>query len=151
MGNFIKGILERNEEGAKYEGIIYDRLLRVRHPTGRSFSVFDPGPPLSGGLSVEELYEFILVAEVPGKLESFLINPPPSGTESWQGEVVDAHWRAPKGAYSRERPHLYDREWVLLGTSLGHLLMNPSEIGTAVSLGGVVRWHDARMDLYAVV
>jgi hypothetical protein len=150
VGDFIAAVLERSEDGAKYESVVYDRFLTIRHSAGQVLSVFDMGQPLSGSLPVGKVYEFVLVAALPGNLQYFPTNPPPLGAEGWQGDVVDPCWRAPKGGYSRARPDLYEREWVLLATPLGRLLMSSSEIGAAASSGGVVRWQEARLDLYAV-
>ncbi|MGB8343355.1 MAG: hypothetical protein WCD86_00645 [Ktedonobacteraceae bacterium] len=43
MGQFITGILVENKDGATYEGVVYDRFLKLRLPTGKVFSIFD-GP-----------------------------------------------------------------------------------------------------------
>lgn len=151
MAHFITGFLEHSEDGAKYDGIVYNRFLTLRHASGQVLSIFDQGQPLSGGLVTGKVYEFVLVAALPGKLQYLPTNPPYLEAGGWQGEVVDPHWWAPQGVYHRARPELYERDWGLLATPLGRLLMSPSEIGTPVHLRGLVRWQEARLDLYAVV
>jgi hypothetical protein len=150
LGNFITGLLERNEDGATYEGVVYDRFLTLRHGNGQVLSIFDMGEPISTNLPTNEIYEMVLVAAVPGDIQFFPARPPTS-TGDCHGIVIETAWNATKGSYRRDRVELYGREWMLLATPLGHLLMNPTEIGVLISVGGFVQWKDPRLDLYAVV
>lgn len=144
------GILERNENGATYEGIVYDRFLTLHHANGRILSIFDMGEPISTGLRTNKIYEMVLVASIPEDVEVFSTCPSPA-TSTWQGIVVDMAWKAARGSFSRERKGLYGREWICLATPLGNLLMNPAEIGAPINAGNCVQWKDPRLDLYAVI
>ncbi|SRR6266568_2259485 len=150
MGEFITGVLVENKDGATYQGIIYDRFLKLRLLDGQMLSIFDPIGPISTELKTGETYELILVT-LATAVKYFSAEAPPLESSQWQATVVKPKWRALEGSYQRARPQLYSHDRVLLASSLGHLLMNPGDIGTPVSLGGVVQWNNVRLDLYAVV
>ena len=148
MARFVQGILIENEEGAKYEGTVYDRFLKVRLADGQVISIFDPFGPISTGLAVNEIYEMVLVT-FPVSVSYFTANPPSLASGLWQGTIVDAHWLAPRG-YRTSIERLYTRDWALLETSVGYVLMDGKEIKAPSSNGGVVQWKNVRLDLYAV-
>jgi hypothetical protein len=151
MQDFIGGMLESNEDGASYEGEVFDRFLRLRHGSGVELSIFDMEEPISGDLPTGEPYEMILVAALPGPVRHWSEEPWAPASGRWRGTVADACWRVPEGRYQRSRPELYAREWVLLSTPLGHLLMNPDEISAPLAAGDLLAWQDPRLDLYAVI
>ena len=155
MGNFITGVLIQNEDGATYEGVVYDRFLKLQHPRDYVLSIFDPIEPISTNLRVGETYELVLVPFVVSVKhvsisESTLKNRYIS-SGVWQGIVIDLNWRTSEGSYRLARPELYDREWILLETSLGQVLLNPRSIETVLNKGDIVEWENVRLDLYAVV
>lgn len=151
MGTFIKGTLVRNDDGATYDGEVYDRFLTLRAVDGRDLPIFDMGDPISTGLPTGRAGEMVLVAAVPGAVRLGTATSPTADAETWQGTVLDPRWRAQADDFSRARPELFEREWALVETPLGRLLMDPDEIGDAVEPGALLRWHGARLDLYAVV
>ncbi len=156
MGNFIIGVLVENEDGATYQNHTYDRFLKLQIADGQVLSIFDPPGlygPISTGLNTGESYEMILITlPVPRSVHYFPTSPLHVEINLWQGTVVDTHWRVPEErSYKGVHEYLADREWMLLTTSRGDLLMNPKEISIPVSKGGVVQWENLRLDLCAVV
>lgn len=153
MRKFITGVLVRNRAGATYEGIIYDRRLTLQLPKDREIFIFDPIEPISTDLPVDEVYELVLVPFVVSVQIVSASSPEESPTdfEGWQGTVIDAHWQAQKGKYRLARPGLYEKEWILLSTTHGDLLLDPEDIKETVQEGMIVRWKKTRIDLFAVV
>ncbi|GAC1566007.1 MAG: hypothetical protein NVS3B14_05740 [Ktedonobacteraceae bacterium] len=150
MGDFITGVLLQSEDGATYQGRIYDRFLRLRHLHGQVLSLFDPFGPLSTDLSIGEVYEVILASL--GESVRYFSEPPLTleNTE-WQGVIIEPHWRAPESTYQRTSSELYAHDWVLLGTSLGRMLISPTVFKTPIKPEGFVQWDNIRLDLLAVV
>lgn len=150
MGDFIAGVLLQSKDGATYQGKVYDRFLRLRHLHGHVLSVFDPFGPISAGLLVGEIYEVILVSV--GKSVRYFSEPAlvTENTE-WEGVIIEPHWFAPENAYQRISSELYAHDWVLLGTSLGKMLINPKIFKSSIFAGGFVQWDNIRLDLLGVV
>lgn len=156
MGHFITGVLIENERGATYEGHVYDRFLQLRLSDGQVLALFDPpgsNGPISTTLSKGEYYEMVLIALPIPKSVQYFPTPPqlPLSIDVWQGEIIEPHWILPVGRYTLTHPYLSEREWVLLATTKGHLLMNPASIKASSSTKGIVRWQNMRLDLCAVV
>jgi hypothetical protein len=151
MKKFIIGVLERNEPGATYQGRVYDRFLMLRPSDGTTLHVFDKGEPISSGLATGESYEVVLLAAIPGPVLVFSARSEGVQLSERRGEIIEPGWRAMEGGYRCVRPELYQRDWVLLRTSLGQLLMSPSEIGINLRAGDFLEWQEPRFDLYAVI
>lgn len=149
MTDFIRATLEQSEDGATYEGTVYDRFLVLRPSSGERLPVFDMTEPISTGLDTGQTYEVVLVAALPGPVRRLPEHP--AGADQWWGTVVEPRWKALQGAFERARPGLYAREWVLLRTPLGALLINPDELESPVSTGDILGWEEPRLDLYGVV
>lgn len=143
MSSFVQAVLERNEPGAEYGGVVYDRRLTLRHPSGRVLEVFDMAPPLAGGLEVGRTYDFVLTATLP--VEARVGN---DVKAPWRGVVVDASWSPPPGLIAREG--LSGRRWLLVETDVGRALLDRSELPSDVRVGERVAWRDARFDLYGL-
>lgn len=157
MGEFIKGVLVENEAGAIFEGHVYDRFLKLRLLDGQILDVFDqPGSygPISTGLSIGEIYEMVLITlPVPRSVQYFPTIPLTLTSEIgfWQGEVIEPRWIVTERNYKSIHKHLSNREWMLLATNRGQMLMNPASIQALVSTGGFVQWQNMRLDLLAVL
>jgi hypothetical protein len=151
MEGFVTGVLAENKAGATYEGVIYDRFLRLHLMAGQVLEVFDPFEPISTDLPTGEIYKFIL-SSLAKSVRYFPreVLPPPLQTDLWQGTVIETNWRFRREEYSGIRSSAYEREWVVLSTAEGRLLMNPKEIGTQVYPGDIIQWQNLRFDLYAI-
>lgn len=150
MGGFITGVLLQNEDGATYQGKVYDRFLKLGLSNEQVLSIFDPFGPISTDLPIGEVYEMILVT-LATSVRYFAALPLDVETADWQGVIIEPRWRVPESDYQRTSSELYTHEWVLLATSLGKLLMNPKVFKTPISPEGVVLWNNVRLDLLAVV
>jgi hypothetical protein len=153
MGNFITGTVVQNNAGAEYEGTVYDRRLVLHLLGNQELFIFDPAEPISTELSINESYELVLI---PFVVSVQIVSAPsqaelPVNLDVWQGTVIDTHWKAPKEGYRFVRPDLYEKEWILLATALGNVLLNPKGIKESLSEGMVVQWKKARIDLYAII
>lgn len=153
MGNFITGTVVQNKAGATYEDQVYDRRLVLHLPQGQELFIFDPTEPISTKLPVDSVYELVLV---PFVVSVQIISAPsqvelPANVETWQGTVIDAHWQAANDEYRSVRPELCEREWILLTTAFGNVLLNPKGLKESLSEGMVVQWKKARIDLYAII
>jgi hypothetical protein len=151
MESFITGVLVTNQAGAIYEGRVYDRFLQLRLMDGKVLEVFDPFEPISTGITTGEIYEFIL-SSLAKSVRYFPqgVLPPPLQTDLWQGTIIQANWRFIKEDYRRTHSFAKEREWILLSTAEGRLLMNPKEIGTQVRPGDIIQWQNLRFDLCAI-
>ena len=151
MERFITGVLVTNKAGAIYQGRIYDRFLQIRLMDGQVLEVFDPFEPISTDISTGEIYEFIL-SSLAKSIRCFPqgVLPPSSQTNLWQGTVVQANWRFVKEDYRRIQSFAKEREWILVSTAEGRLLMNPKDIGIQVRPGDIIQWQNLRFDLCAI-
>lgn len=150
MDEFVKGILDRNEDGATYESIVYDRVLTVRHLRGRLLSVFDP-EAISDGLPVDKIYEMLLQPLIPISAHYSPMQPSDLESSEWMGEVIALRWQAVGRTFRRAIPNVYEREWMLLATPLGQVLVSRGSIDAQIAVGGYIRWRESRLDLVAVV
>lgn len=151
MGDFITGVLIENEEGATYEGKIYDRFLKLRLLDGHVLSIFDPFGPISTGLPEGEIYEMVLIT-LAVSVRYFATSPlPPMESDEWQGIIIEPHWSVAEGHYRRACSELYAHEWILLATPLGQLLMSRKVLSMPVNRGGFLQWKNVRLDLCAVI
>ncbi|MEO7021413.1 MAG: hypothetical protein ABI234_14755 [Ktedonobacteraceae bacterium] len=153
MGNFVTGTIVQNKAGATYEGTVYDRRLVLQPPKGQEIFIFDPAEPISTDLSINEMYDLVLV---PFTISVQIVSASPMADapvdfDGWQGTVIDVHWKATKEEYRLIRPELYEGEWILLHTAFGNILLNPRSIKEMLSEGMIVQWARARVDLYAIV
>jgi hypothetical protein len=145
---FVRGTLLRNEPGATYQKVVYDRFLTVRMPTGDELRVFDMGDPISEDLEPGLKYELVLVVTVPQGLRQGAERAPDT---HWAAHVLEASWRANLADFARVRPELLDRDWVLAETAIGSLLLSPRDIPRPVIAGENIRWDEARFDLFGIV
>ena len=150
MEDFITGVLVQNEEGATYEGTVYDRFLQLRLKQGQVLSIFDPPVPISTNLLVNEVYQMVL-AVLAISVTPAAENPSELKADEWEGTIAELDWKVPQERYRSARPSLSSRSWVLVTTSLGQLLINRKEITSPISVGERVRWENIRFDLYAVI
>jgi len=150
MGAFIKGVLVENADGATYQSKVYDRFLKLHLANGQDVSIFDTFGPLSSSLSSGERYEMILEA-LATSVHYGRSTPLDVKTPTWQGVIIEPRWRAPEDQYRLSATELYTREWVLVSTSIGALLMNPKVFHTPISPQEEVLWDTIRLDLLAVV
>lgn len=143
MSNFVHAVLERNDPGAQYEGIVYDRILTIRHASGRELELFDMSVPLADGLEPGRPYDFLIAATLPRD-----ISVDGSPTARWHGTVTNPAWTPPEGPLIRDGTA--DHRWVLLETDIGGLLMSPLDLPSEPTAGTGVSWEVARFDLYGV-
>jgi hypothetical protein len=152
MSCFVSGVLEQNEDGATYEGIVYDRFLMLRHANGKQLLIFDMTEPISADLAVGRRYTVVVVAAIPGSVQHLSRESPTlRQANGWQGVVVDPQWSASSETYRQVRPELYQQDWLLLSTPIGEMLMSPGEIAAQANQGDIIVWENARFDLYAIV
>src|SRR5579863_48348 len=154
MGFFFKGLLVENEEGATYEGKVYNRFLKLRLLDGQVISVFDPCA-ISTEISVGNTYEMILLAFPAQKSILYssdtLLLPSILETDDWYGTVIEQHWRLIKETYRFSCSYLCDGERILLMTPRGQLLMSSKEIDSPINVGGTIQWKNVRLDLCAII
>jgi hypothetical protein len=144
MSTFVHAVLERNDPGAQYEGIVYDRVLTIRHSSGRVLEVFDMSAPLASGLEPGRAYDLLIAATLPRDLRV-----DGSASARWHGKVIDVSWTAPEAPLIREG--IADRRWVLVETEIGAVLMSPLDLPAEAAAGTRLSWEDARFDLYGVL
>jgi hypothetical protein len=145
---FVKATLVRNDPGATYDGVVYDRFLTLRLSDGGELSVFDMDEPLSEGLEVGRTYQLVLAVSAPIGIRTGASSRPDA---KWTGRVIEPQWRAIDLNLARARPELLDRAWILLESGIGELLLNPRDLPGPSQTGENIRWDDARFDLYGVV
>jgi hypothetical protein len=151
MGDFITGVLIENEEGATYQGKVYDRFLKLRLLDGQLLSIFDPFGPISTGLREGEVYEMVLIT-LAASVSYCATSPlPPMESDEWQGIIIEPHWCVAEGQHRHACSELYAHEWILLATSSGQLLMSPKVLSMPVDPGGFLQWKNVRLDLCAVI
>lgn len=162
LQEFVNGLLVSNEVGATYKGEVYDRFLKVRVNSGHTLPIFDdswPAKPISTNLNIGHSYRLILVSSVNEHLAHFssLYS---VGAHEWEGEVLLDQWQLPHEpaqvfSYYVPRQNELRRNWVLLSTPYGGVLMAPEEIeeatGRMVQIGDRLRWVCSRLDLLAVI
>lgn len=151
MGDFIKGVLIENEEGATYEGRVYDRFLKLRLRDAQVLSIFDPFGPISTGLAEGNVYEMILITLATSVKYFATVPLPPLASDEWQATIIEPRWSAVEGQYRHACSELFTKKWLLLATPLGQLLMSHKVLSIPVSPGGFVRWKNIRLDLCAVI
>jgi len=162
-GDFIGGVLEENNDGATYQGIVYDRSLTLRHPSGRSLEIFDCFGPISTGLLTSKAYDMIVSFRIPWQIQRAWRSPAVLKPLNWQATVITPRWTAPRvrEAYDRTALELYEKKWVLVSTWFGRALVHPGgferrpEVGDRLWAanpweGGFMRWENTRLDLLAV-
>jgi hypothetical protein len=146
----VSGLVVSNEVGAEYEGVVYDRFLKLRLDGGQELDVFDMGEPIAGDLAVGPRGSFVLAVAVPADVA--VDKPASSGQVAiCGGTVEELDWSAPKSGLGVTRPELYEQQWVVLGTDTGRLLFNPADLPPSVTVGSALSWTRARFDLYAIV
>lgn len=162
LQEFVSGLLVANEIGATYKGEVYDRFLKVRVNTGHTLPIFDdswPAKPISTNMSIGHSYRLILVSSVNEHLAHFssLYS---VGAHEWEGAVLSSTWQLPHDpgqifSHYVPRQNELRRNWVLLSTPYGGVLMAPEEIedatGRSVQVGDQLRWVCSRLDLLAVI
>lgn len=150
MSAFITGVLVENEDGATYQGKVYDRFLKLHLANGQDVSIFDPFGPLSSSLPLGERYEMILGALATsvhyGHSTTLDVKTP-----TWQGVIIEPRWLAPEDQYQLYASELYRLEWVLVSTLIGALLMHPKVFHTPIAPQEEIIWDTIRLDLLAVV
>lgn len=142
-----------NKDGATYEGVVYDRLLKLQLPTGKVLSIFDGFNPISSGLVIGEWYEVVLISIlIPGTVRYPKQPFSSSANEIWQGTVREPKWKGKAKDYRFVRGYNFDSvERVLLETRWGCLLINPKKLTIAAEVGQILCWESLRLDLLAVV
>jgi hypothetical protein len=76
-----------------------------------------------------------------------------------QGKVLDPHWEASKYTYQVvSSPKLYERDYVLLNTAIGNLVVSRQYIepdlgeqAEHIAVDGYMEWRPSRIDLLAVL
>lgn len=140
MGNFIKARVIKNEEGAKYEGIIFTRFLTLAINENLQIEVFDE-EPISGDLQAGETYEFLLDMTLRKSFDSLQIIDKLEQGVIWQGCVLAVNWK-PEGKFSYHLPGLLTSQrypfWILIEMDIGRLLV---ETKHKVKEGQLVRWN----------
>jgi len=152
MEQFISGTLIENEDGATYEGEVYDRFLKLRLAQGEVLSIFDP-TPISGDLLLNTTYEMLLVSSALNVRVSAEDTPDLQAKEL-EGTIVQLDWQAIAEEYALIRPELLKHPWVLIETNLGLVLINHKLVERSgldqTSVNKRIRWKNTRLDLFAV-
>jgi hypothetical protein len=149
---FIAGALIENRDGATYEGVVYDRFLKLRLPADKVLSIFDGPNPISSGLLPGEWCEVVLLSLlIPGTVRYPERPISTSTNEIWQGTVREPKWRGKARDYRLRAYDFDDRESVLLETAWGYLLISPKELAIPATVGQILYWESLRLDLLAVV
>jgi hypothetical protein len=149
LSRFTIGVLNANEAGASYEGVVYDRFLTFRHTSGIEYRLFDPPPPISSELVVGACYELALESALPRATAAGSTGD--EGAGKYVGVAVNPRWRPGNIRPLIYRPSFFETTWILLQTALGQLLVNPNEIVIPIGVGDTLRWESTRFDLQAVI
>lgn len=140
MGNFIRATILKNEEGAKYEGIVFTRFLTLAINENLQIEVFDE-EPISGDLRVGETYEFLLDMTLRKSSDSLQIVDKLEQGGIWQGRVLAVNWK-PEGKFSYHLPSLLTSQrphsWILVETEIGKILVTTKR---EVKAGQLVKWN----------
>lgn len=158
---FVRGMLTENLPGATFNGVVYDRSLRIVHETGLILQVMDdcyPAPPISEHLQIGASYDFLLMFSI-GTSTRYTITPPSSGAVETIAQIENPDWRPPLNPqhhYQHFSPRLYHNAggFVLVNATWGSILFGPDDVVAskrgAVEVGGYVRWSYARLELLAI-
>lgn len=157
MEHFVNGILEKNVDGAIYRDSVFDKIL-VINSGGITLDIYDSSFPISADLIVGKTYELLLNPTI---FESLQYSGDQTHNEVLRGVVIDVHWSASRDSCQLFKPGLYEtrngsqREWVLVETVVGNMLMSSDEIydetHRRAKPGDVLYWKHARFDLYGVI
>lgn len=162
LQDFVHGVLVSNEVGATFKGEVYDRFLRIKLNSGDTLPVFDdsyPAKPISTHMQTGQLYRVILVSSVNEHLAHFSSLYSVGGNE-WEGNVITTTWQLPHDptqSFQCFVPRYTEvrKNWAMVATDYGGVLMSPEEIedatGRRVQVGDRLRWICSRLDLLAVV
>lgn len=155
MKQFIVGTLIENEEGATYEGVVYDRFLKLLIASGEVLSIFDPFRPISTGLPIDDQYEMILASlPVPGSIytDKRLLSFNENEKNIWKGDVIEILWVSNTENYRRIRADEFERGvWILLTTTRGNILISHKDIEMSLLVGQTIWWTSMRLDLRAII
>ena len=151
MGQFITGTLERNEAGATYEGINYDRWLYLRVSKDRLLAIFDP-IAMTTDLHIGSEYSVLVTEYSPADLEILPRKPAKlTRTHNWYGKVVSTYWRPPEMQYRCATLTYRNHKGVLVNTQHGWMLLHSSDFVQPPDYGNFIQWNQVRLDLLAVL
>lgn len=155
MQQFVVGTLIENEEGATYEGVVYDRFLKLQISTGEILSIFDPFRPISTGVPINDQYEMILASlPVPGSIytDKYLLPFNENEKDIWKGDVIEVSWVGNLESYRCIRSDEFEREIrILLTTTRGNILLPCKYLATSPFIGQTIWWNSMRLDLRAIL
>lgn len=154
MQHFIQGVLTGNFEGSIYQDVVYDRVLHVQTRNGKQLEINDAEGPISSQLQIGETYTFFLS---PFYLEEkdvlyYALDEDVINGAFWEGKILDLDWRPSQSSDSYEcvTERFIQKDWVLIETDEGYLLMNSSVFKIAPSIGGTVQFGDIVFALHGV-
>lgn len=155
---FVRGMLTENMPGATFNGVVYDRSLKIVHDSGSILQVLDdcyPSPPISHHLKIDRWYEFLLMFSI-GTPTRYSLTPPSNNAAlDMMATVENPDWRPPLNPqhhYRHFSPRLYHNAggFVMVSAMWGHVLFGPDDILGNLQMGGYVRWYSTRLELLAV-
>jgi len=131
--------------------MVYDRWLKLGHPSGKLVTVFDY-LAISERLLIGSRYEVIVQANIFASIVYFpqrQINPV---YDNWlEGKILNLNWQAAGNNYLLSYDDLYKGNWILIETILGQLVIHPQDILQPIKQNGYLYWEESRIDLMAVI
>ena len=160
---YLRGLLVANVPGGSYQGIIYDRSLRLQLEGGLELDIIDdsyPAPPISQHLPTGHLCELLVMATL-GTATTY--SPQSPGTPHHGtlkcGIIEQLAWFPPHNPsrhYRHFSPRLYHNGggFTLVRCKMGHVLFGPDDIcpanGEYLQPKGYVQWQRIRLELLAI-
>lgn len=153
MEHFFVGTLIENRDGATYEGVVYDRFLKIRLQTGEVVAIFDGLNPISTELLISVPYEVILTSLViPDTVRTLRKLLPCEKQDILYGVVMKHGWIGKPESYKYvHEDKLRKKDCILVATTWGNLLIDTKELENSVTVGQTIRWESLRLDLLAVI
>jgi|GEM_PF-5169918 len=152
MSSFVEATLLILDEGAEYQGQLWDRWVTLRCiADGRVIKVFD-FDFVHLPLALFEDYECLIQVTILKNLHTPSLIDDSADSSWWQGLVVDSRWllSESRNAFLGVSPHVYRDKTVLMQTSAGNMLMSLGEFAGTPQPGGSVSWEAVEFHLKGI-
>lgn len=152
MSLFVEATLLSLDEGAEYQGQLWDRWLTLRCIAGgRVIKVFD-FDFVHLPLTLFEDYECLIQVTIVKSLRTPSLTDDSADSSWWQGLVVNSDWLLSEScnAFLGVSPHVYRDETVLIKTSAGDMLISLGEFAGTPQPGESVSWEAIEFHLKGI-
>ncbi|MBZ0293176.1 MAG: hypothetical protein K8L99_11480 [Anaerolineae bacterium] len=156
--SFVIARIVTNEDGATYEGGVFDRFLTIEANDNSLLTIFDL-EAISTNIEEGSTYELLLLATIMVDVKYY---PPDSAVKEqprFQAKLLNMTWSSPESGYLKLDPRLLYSfsgrrgSWVLAETGYGNILLSRSAVKKTegeIKTGGTVTWEESRFDLLAI-